>query len=819
MSPWIRDLRHSASLLLRDRLFTVVALLTLAITIGANIATFSVLSSVLLKPLPYPEPERLVTLYNTYPKVGVTKGANAVPDYFDRRAEKDLFESVALFDFDGANLGSSETAERIEKVRTTTELLPLVGALPVQGRNFREEELVPGNDRVAILSQELAVRLFSSGTAAVGKEVRLNGVNHLVVGVLPPGLRLIDEKVDVLVPFAFTDEEKSDDGRHSNFAFMLARLRSGTTIASAQRGIDALNVRLIEKAPQFKKILEDAGFRTAVVSLKEEMVGDVRRLLQLIQLGVALVLAIGCLNLANLMTIRAQGRLRELAVRFSLGAGRWAVLRHVWTESLMLALAGGALGLGLAHYGIKAFLAFAGEQLPRGSEVQLDGASVGFTLAMSVLTGLVFGALPAYQVLRSNLSDVFRQGGGRSGSASRSVQRTRAALVIAQVAIAFLLLVGSSLFLTSFRKALAVDPGFDAAGVLTARLELPSERYAEDAKAREFAQRLHTALAALPGVESVGLTDTVPMSGSNNASVITVEGYTPGPGENPPVPHYNTISAEYFEALRIPLVKGRSFNAQDQPDGTKVAIIDRNLAERYWKDGDPLGRRIRRGLSDGNPDREVTWYTIVGVAGNLRSNDLTEPDEIGTVYFPLSQSPRRSFAVALRTSVAPSSLLTAVRREVLRLDPELPLYQARTLQENVDRTLFRRKLPMVLLSVFASVALLLAAIGVYGVLSYVVEQRKREIGIRSALGESPQSLLERVLWQGSRLILVGLALGLAGALLGAKWVSSLLYGIDPTSLRLYGLVTVVLGVIGVIACFPPSVRAARIDPIVALREE
>lgn len=813
----MRNLRHAIATLAREKSFTFITLLTLALAIGANTAIFSVVHSVLLAPLPYPEGERLVTMYNLYPGVGVTeRSTNAAPDYFDRRAETGVFEQVALVDTERFNLGSDGEPEQIIALRVTPDVFPLLRVAPALGRTFGEDDTVPGKERVAILTDTLWQKHFGGDRAALGKTIRLHGVEHEVIGVMPKDFELLSREARLLVPFAFTAEEKAADRRHSNFASMIARLRPGVSLTQAQERLTALNRRLADQTPQLKPLLENAGFWTKVVGMHEDMVREVAGSLWLVQGGVLLLLLIGCVNVANLMLVRAQQRRRELAVQLALGAGRRRVLGQSLTESLLLAAAGGGLGLLLGWVGMEGIAHFAAENLPRGSHVSLNLPVLGFTLALTLVTGLAFGMIPAVQAMRSDLASVFRDG-GRSGSAGRRTTFTRSALVVVQCSLAFVLLIAAGLLLSSFRRVSSVEPGFRTDRLLTASVVLPQARYDEDSRVTAFVEQAHAALAALPGVEKVGLTSFLPFSNSQNASVITLEGIELAPGENPPVPHFAEIDPGFLPAMGIEILSGRNFELTDTASASRVVIIDEQLAKRYYPAGDALGRRLRGGIASeeaGNP-----WSTIVGVTRRVRTLDLAEPDEVGGLYFPLAQQPRRGLSLVLATQGEPQALISAVRGAITGLDAELPLFDLRTMADRLSDSLATRRAPMVLLAMFAAVALLLSAVGIYGVVTYSVEQRTREMGIRSALGALPSAVAKLVMWQGGRLIALGLVLGLAGALASHRLLASQLYDVQATEPSIFLGVATVLSLIGLAACLRPSLRAARVDPVVALKAD
>ncbi|MFN7960911.1 MAG: ABC transporter permease [Thermoanaerobaculia bacterium] len=821
MGSFWREIKHVLLGLKQDRTFSLVVLLTLALVIGVNTTIFSVVNTVLLSPLPFPESNRLVATYNAYPKVGVTVGSNSVPDYLDRRKMKDTFEAVALLNHESANLGVEGTPERMVALYTTPEIFTVLKTAPLLGRTFSEEESQIGKEQVVMLTESLWQRLFARDPGVVGKSLTVNGRAYTVIGVAPDSIDVLRNKAKLILPFAFTDQQKSDDSRHSNFADLIGRLAPGVSATQAQTRVDAFNQRLLEQFPQFKQVLENVGFRSVVKGLQDLMVEDVRPSLYLLQAGVLLVLLIGCVNIANLVLVRSNRRRSELGVRMALGAGRSSLARQLITESLVLTFAGALLGLGLSQVGLQLLIQLGLSDLPRASEISIDGSSVLFALALAGGSGLIFGLIPMLRVASGNLVDVFRQG-SRTGTATRRTLITRSTLVVAQVVLAFLLATGAGLLLSSFRKAVAVSPGFDPKGVLTAQLALPKSRYDTDAKQAAAIAALTTRLGTLPGVAAAAATSNLPFSGNNNASVVSMEGYVLKPGENPPVPHFHLVTPGYFQALNMPLLAGRAFTESDIEGAPKVVMIDQNLAARFWPGQSPVGKRLRQGLEgvDGeDKDKQAEWLTIVGVVPAIKTYDLTEKDDVGSVYFPMLQFPTTGLALLLRTTGAPESLTPAVRKAVLEVDSELPIFDVMTQQARIDRSLVERRAPMVLFSAFAVLALLLASIGLYGVLAYVVQQRRKELGVRSALGAEPGRLLKLVLSQGSLLVGVGLLLGLAGALASRKLLAGLLFEVRPGDPGVLGLTAFLLAAVGLAACLEPSLRAARTNPVVALKED
>ncbi len=807
-----QDVKFGIKLLFKDKGFTLTALFTLALCIGANASIFTVIHSVLLRPLPYPDPGRLVTMYNAYPGVGVGKGSNGVPDYIDRKKE-DIFEEIALIGFSGYDLGAEGSPERIPGEYVTPSFFRVLRIAPALGRAFSEQEATLGNERVVILSHGLWKEKFGGNPSVLGTDVRLSGVPYRVVGVMPETFEPLSDTTRLWVPFAFTPRQTSDDARHSNSWSMIARLKPGASVALAQQRIDALNKRNLDRFPQFRKLLEDARFHTVVVNLHDELVSDIKPTLLLLQGAVVFVLLIGCVNVANLLLVRSSIRMKELAIRFSLGAGRVRLGRQLLTESVVLALAGGALGLVTAIGGVRLLNYLGADRLPRGASIQIDGTVLGVTALAAIVTGILFGLVPVVHLFRRNLNHVFR-GTERSGTAERPALLTRAILVVCQVSLAFTLLIGAGLMTFSFMRVLAVDPGFRPDSVLAASVSLPRSRYEDDARARTFLTRLLDAARSVPGVRHAGLTTYLPFGGGNNASVITIDGYVRAPGENPPVPGYNTIDSGYFQAMGISLLRGRMFADTDTETSQRVAIIDRFLARKYWPKGDPIGARIRRGIDNDSP-----LLTIVGVVETVKTTDLADQNPVGQVYFYYKQSPPRNIHLVLKADRPETFIGGAARRELLRLDPELPLHDVMAMPERLSRSLLARRAAMALCLIFAGVALVLSAVGIYGVLAYTVAQRTREFGIRMALGAQTGNVLRMVFWQGLRLAFIGLAAGLAASYFLVRLMTSLLYQVRPGDPLVFVAVSGLLTSVAVIASLVPSLRATRIDPVVALRYE
>jgi predicted permease len=809
-----QDLRFGLKLLWKERAFSLTALLTLALCIGANTAIFTVFSAVILEPLPIPEPGRVATMYNIYPGVGVDRyGANGVPDYLDRRKMTDVFEAVTLFGNSGYDVGAQSSPQRLEGQYVTPEYFRILGAQPVLGRTFTADEAVLGKDKVAVLSYGLWKDMFGRDPGVLGRDIRMSGQMYRIVGVMPESMYLTSQDARIWVPFAFQPRQTTDDARHSNSWAMLARLKPGVSVAQARQRIDALNKLNLERFPKYRKLLEDARFSTRVVALKDEIIRDIRPTLYLLQAAVALVLLIGCVNVANLMLVRSNIRMKELAVRHSLGASRARIARQLLTESVALAMIGGLLGIVVGIGGVRLLTWLGARDLPRAADMHISGPVLLFSTAIAALTGLIFGSVPVYHLFRRNLIDVFRQT-GRTGTAERGAMWTRSALVVCQVSLAFVLLIGSGLLTLSFSRVLSVKPGFNPENVVSAQFSLRQERYREGDRARGFIDRALEGVRAIPGIKAAGATSYLPFSGENNANAITIEGYTLAPGEALPVPAWSFVDSGYFRTMGIPVLRGRGLSESDAAGAQQVCIIDQFLARKYWPKGDMIGAKIRDGV-----DQDTSLWTVVGVVGNVKMGDLAESNPVGHMYFHYKQKVPRGMWVVVKTGRDDPQVASAIRREILRADPELPIFDVKSMPQRVSSSLLNRRAAMILCLIFGGLALLLSAIGIYGVLAYTVTQRTREFGIRAALGAASGDVLGMVVGQGLKLAGAGLLIGVAAALALTRLMTSLLYDVKPTDPGVFVAVGVALAAVALVASVIPSLRAIRVRPAVALRYE
>ena len=814
----LQDFRFGLKLLWKEKAFTITALLTLALCIGANTAIFTVLRTVVLEPLAFAQPDRLVSVFNIYPGIQVTEnGSNSVPDYFDRRQLTEIFDSVGFTRGNGFDLGAEGSPVHLEAQSVTPSFFHVLRVSPALGRAFTEDDAVYKKDQFAILSYGLWKEKFAGDVHMVGRDIRLDGLPYRVVGVMPQGFESPGSEAKLWVPLSFSPDQTLDSARHSNSWDMIARLQPGVTVAAAQRRIDVLNKFQVERSGKLRVLLENARFGSLVRGLKDEMVRNIKPTLYLLQAAVVFVLLIGCVNVANLMLVRSNIRMKELAIRHSLGAARGRLARQLLTESITLAGLGGLLGIVLAYGGVRVLAVLGAQQLPRGASIHLDAGALAFSAAVAGLTGLIFGSVPVYHLMRRDLNVIFRQT-GRTGTSERGAVWTRSALVVCQVSLAFVLLIGAGLLTLSFARLLNVSPGFQPQNVDTALFALPHSRYADDARVRNFVLNVMDGVRAIPGVAHAGVADLLPFGGNNNNSVMSFEGRTLGPGENPPVPQWNVVDPGYFAAMGIPLLQGRGFARSDTADSLRVVIIDQYLAHKYFPKGDAIGARIIRGLPNLHQDKDYIC-TIIGVAGSVKTSDLAERNPIGELYFAGQQYPTRYMYLAVKSQGSDAGIAAAVRREFAKADPELPLFDVKSMSQRLQTSVRERRSAMVICAAFAVLALVLSAIGIYGVLAYAVSQRTREFGIRVALGARAGTVVGMVMGQGIRLAAIGLVLGVAGAAALTRLMTQMLYEVKPTDPAVFAIVAGVLMAVAMVASLVPSLRVARIKPAAALRVE
>jgi len=807
----MQDIRYALRSLRKQPIFTLVAVLTLTLGIGANTAIFSLLYQYLLRPLPYPDAGRLVFVWNTYPLMGLPQASVSIPDYIDRKTQASAIGDATLFMNRGLSLAAEGEPVQVRGLAVTPSFFSTLQRQPFLGRAFAEEEAQPGADKFAILTYNLWNSRFAADRSIVGRPIRLGGEPYQVVGVLPADFELPSRDISVLVPFSFTPQQMSDQGRGNEFSQMIARLRPDATIEQVNAQMKTIVDRVLDRLPQRQSFARTSGFGGFAVAIRDQLVGDLRTPLYFLQVFVLLVLLIACANVANLLLMRATGRYRELAIRTTLGAGQRRLIRQMLTEGLVLAVLGGIGGLLLGLAGVRALVALGSQQVPGMTTVSLQPAVLAFTMGLAVVTGLVFGLVPALVVFRGNTWSLLKDDSTR-GSAGRSTGVTRSILVVAETAFALVLLVAAGLLLKSFLRLQSVDPGFATDNVLTAQISLPAARYPDPPARRAFWMRLIEAARALPGATSAGLTSNVPFNGNVSSGSYSIVGYTPGPSEAAPHGRQEVVGGDYFAAMRIPLIEGRFFNDGDTADSPPVVVVDQFLANKYFAKRSALGQQIRRGGPDSPP------MTIVGVAGTINSIDLGQPVTKERVYRPATQQPPGGMALVLKTGLDPQTLIGQVRGAVRSIDPEQPLADVRTMDQWVSRSLELRRTPAMLLALFGSVALVLSAIGIYGVLAFSVAQRGREFGIRQALGADRKSILTLVLKQGLMTAGVGIVLGLVASAAVSRFMQTMLFGVGRHDPAVFAGVTAVLFAVAVAACYIPARRATRVDPMVALRD-
>jgi len=822
MGHVMRELRQSLRSLAKERMFTATVLTTLALCLGANIAIFSVVYSVVLEPLPFPNADRLVTVTNSYPGAGVPRASNGSADYFQRRENVPAFEEVAVFQGFGNTVGDRGSTQRIASLRVTPSFFRLFGIEPALGRGFSEEEMEPGNHEKVVLTHGLWQELFGGAPDVVGRDVRINARPYEIVGVLSEDFAFpMQDEARLLIPIEFPPEARTLDSWHNNNFSMMARLADGATVEQARAQNLALNESLIEQwnQPNARQLLTDVGYTTLVFPAASDIVRDVKPILFMLWAGVVLVLLIGCVNIANLVLARAQTRVSEVATKLALGAARSRVAGQVFVEAVVLGGAGGLLGLGLGALGLRLPTTLGAADLPRGTEVSIDLPVVAFGMAMAMAAGVLFSVIPVVQVMRGDLSPVFRAG-GRTGTASRRSVLVRNALVTSQVGLAFVMLIGAGLMLMSFRAAISVDPGFDPDGLLTGLVSIPAARYEDGEAMRRFWDQLLADVRATPGVERASLTSQLPFGGNNSSSVITPEGYVPPAGESLLSPFQTVAGPDYFETMGIELVAGRGFDESDGPESPNVIVIDQWLADRYWPGGNALGDRVVYGVvpgADSVPAENL--FTVIGIVETIKQNDLTTPasEHVGAYYFTYRQQPRTFFAVTARSKAGDGSELASPLRAALSgVDRDVPMFGVETMRAHLDESLARRRQPLLLLVVFAGLALFLVVVGIYGALAYTVSQRTKEIGIRMAMGSAPRQVFRTVVGQGLRVTAVGLVLGGVAAYFVTRLLDSLLFGVAAMDTRVMVAVALLLTGVAATACSIPARRATRVNPVEAL---
>jgi putative ABC transport system permease protein len=821
----LNDIKLALRGFAKTRGFTAIAVATLALAIGANSAVFSLINALLVRPLPYQEPSRIALIWEQFKTQGLERIPCSPPEFLDLQKEFQSGTGLAAFNYQTFNIGGGDVPERISGAVVSPSLFPLLGVESIKGRTFAREEEGIGHDDVIVISERLWKRRFNADPMLVGKTLLLNGRNYTVIGIMPAKFEFpiplygvqgnqFAERVDIWKPIAFTSEELKQRGSRSYG--LITRLRPGVSLTQAQAELDKIISNWVQT---YKDNYGGAGFGAKIYALHDQVVGQMRTGLGILLGAVVFVLLIACANLATMLLARASARERELAIRVALGAGRWRLLRQMLTESVLLAAAGAAIGIFLSVWGLELLKEIGARTIPRLAEVDVDLVVLIVTTVVAVGTGILFGLIPAFASAKPELTEVLKEGGRSSTTGARRNQ-VRNSLVVAEIALALVLLVGAGLLLKSYARVQNIDPGFDRRNILTAELDLSetkypqrgSDNYNHGAAMTNFWNEALRRVQQLPGVEAAGLTVVLPLSGSNTDSSFAIEGRELRPSEPGPDEELRIVTADYFRVLRTPLLRGRFFSEGDNVDAPGVAIINDALAKKYWLNEDALGKRIT--FSDTRkPD--VKWLTIVGIVRSIRHRGL-DVDPAPEYYLPLAQRPQSSMILAVRSVQDSRGLASAIRREIQSIDPDQPIANVRTLENVTADSVAPRRMSMVLLGAFAGIALLLAGVGIYGVISYLVVQRTHEIGVRMALGAQRSDVLRLVVGHAAKLVGIGTLIGLLLALFSTRTLSALLYNVGAFDAGTFIFVTIALAAIAVLASYIPALRATRADPMIAL---
>jgi len=807
LTDFLHDLRYAARVLAKNPGFTAVAVIALAVGVGANSVIFSAVNTILLRPLPYKDPDRLVMVFEDASALGYPRDTPAPANFIDWRDQNKVFEGMAALADVSVNLTGAGEPERLDGKRVNASLFPTLGVEPQLGRWFTPEEDQPGANRVVMLSHALWQRRFGSDPAIVGKTIMLNGAGFSIVGVMPESFQFPEREDQFWIPIAFSQNEAARRGSH--YLQVVARLRPGVSLGQAQAEMSAIAARLQQQYPE-----QDTGVGAAVVPLHEQLVGNMRTVLLVLLGAVGFVLLIACANVANLLLARAAARQKEIATRIALGASRLRLVRQLLTESVLLAVLGGGVGLLLSVWGVRVLKVFIPDNISQAKEIAVDARVLVFTLLVSLLTGLVFGIAPALQATNFNLNETLKEGGRGPAMGGRG-NRVRRVLVVAEVAVSLVLLIGAGLLVNSFLRLRGVDPGFRTDHVLTMSVTLPPLKYPDHARREAFYTELIDRVGALPGVKSAAVASQIPLIKQGDSVGVVFEGRPlPEPGKENIVAT-RVVSPRYFETMGIRLLRGRVFDNQDRIGSPVVAVISDSMARRYWPGEDPVGKR----LCPGRPQTPDDWVTVVGVVGDVLQYGL-DADQKPQMYLSYQQSdyfvPRR---LVVSTSVEPEGMTSAVRAAVWAIDRDQPVSDIETMDAVLSDSIARQRFSALLLGVFGLVALLLAAVGIYGVMAYTVTQRTHEIGLRMALGARAGDVLKMVVRQGMALALGGVGLGLIGGLALTRVIASLLFGVSATDPLTFAGVSLLLIFVTLVACFVPARRATKVDPLSALRFE
>jgi predicted permease len=808
------QLRHAVRSLRKTPGFTATALATLALCLGANLTIFAVVDSILLRPLPFPDADRLVRVFNTYPRAAVLDDGASVTNYYERRGAIPTFTSLALYRDGTAIVGEPGATERETIARVSPEFFATLGVGPSRGRAFTDEEMARQTDRVAILSDAYWRQRLNADPQAIGRRVRVDGAERIVVGVLPARFSFLSSKARLYLPLSSSAQDRLPARRHSgSSSHMIARLAPGATIAAAQAEIDRHNASVEQDSPEARQMAA-AGFRSLVVSLRADHVASIRPIVLLLQAGVLFLLIIGVVNVANLFIIRASGRAKEIAVRQAIGARRRHVAGEVMAETVVLTVAGGVLGLGVGAAGIRVLNLLGAAQLPLGTSIAFDRRAALVTLAASIAIGIAIAIPIVWYHLRGAVPALHLE--SRGATPGRAVRRMRHGFLVAQMALSFVLLAGATLLALSVRNALAVAPGFRADNVLTGQISLPGAKYRAGDARIAFTETLTEQLGRQPGVVAAGVLTNVPFSGITIKSAATVKGYRLRPGESLHGHYSYGVTGDAFVALGASLVEGRLLDATDSRRDARVAVVDQDFARRYWPDGQVVGQRVFDGSEERN-DAEA--FTVVGVVAPMKQAGLTDADAQGAIFYPYRARLESELFIVARTSQPPESIAATLQQVVRGMDAELPVTDVRTMETRITDSLVARRSPALLAAGFSAIALLLTAIGTYGVLSYAVSQRRREIGLRIALGARPGQIRGQFVVLGVRLLAAGTVIGAAGAWLTGRAMQALLFHVPPLPLATFAATAAIMSAVCLAGCVLPSRRAARISPMDALADQ
>jgi len=801
METLLRDVRYGVRTLFKNRGFTVVAIVALALGIGANTAIFSVVNAVLLRPLPFEKPDQLVMVWEKRMQLGRVRNVVSPPDFNDWRAQNKVFEDMAAFSSQGFNLATSGEPERIQGAGVSPSLFSILRAQPRLGRFFGSDEDKPNSNPVVIISSGLWQRSFGSDPDIAGKTIKLNDKVYNIIGVTPADFVFPNRRSEVWVPLTLSPEDANNRGGHS--LTVVARLKPDVTLQQARTEMDSIAAQLEQ---QYQV---NTGHGANVFPLHEEVVTDARPALLVLLGAAAFVLLIACANVANLLFARSAAREREIAIRTALGARRSCIVRQLLTESVLLAITGGIIGVLLALWGLDLLLAIGESSIPRVKEIKLDGWALGFSMLISIGTGLLFGLVPALQSSKPDMNEALKEG-SRSASGSIRRNKTRSMFVIAEVAICLVLLIGAGLMIKSFAKLTNVSPGFNPENVLSMNVALSGSRYGDSQQVASFYQRALERLASVPGVEGAAATTGLPMAGGFGSRYFRIEGRPPQPAGQGFNANVNLTTPSYFKTMNIPLIDGRDFDERDVMKAPEAVVVNQEMARRYWPDETPIGQRLAVG--DG------PWRTVVGVVGDVKQSGLdieTRPE----MFWPYYQMPVGFATFVVRTGGDPERMTSSVRAAMQEIDRDLPVYNIKTVDAVISESVAPRRLNMLLLGIFAGLALVLAAVGIYGVISYSVSQRTREIGIRMALGASHSSVVRLVVGEGMILASIGVVIGVVASFFLTRLMSTLLFGVSTTDPITFVAIALLLTGVSTVASLVPARRATRVDPMVALRYE